>query len=620
MMRKSKIIKKIIITSIILSFIVIISIFIDLYRANIVFKEEIKDLTSIKMYDDQGEVFYEINNLHEATSILINEISDEAINTFITIEDKRFYQHSGFDIYSIIRAFFNNIGGNDIIGGSTITQQYIKNIYLSNKKSYIRKTREIYYAIKLESIYSKEEILEGYLNSIYFNHGIYGIHDASRYYFNVSPKDLTYAQAAVLAAIIKSPTNYSPDNNYEKNLKRKEIILKTLYEEGVINSSEYDSALNEKIIITKTKYQKHDPLTLYYKDMVLDELAKLNIKNKRLDIYTSFNRKLNSYLNSLINNSNLTSNIAVIIQNNKGQILALLGDKSYSGFNIATSGERQIGSTIKPMLYYLAIENGFTPLTSFISQKETFYINHQAYKFQNYNNLYANKKITLAYALATSDNIYAVKTHLFLKSQKLINFLKSFKIKNVEDYPSLALGSVNINLIKLSSIYNTFSTLGKYYEPSTVTKITIDNKTSYVRKTEGKQKLNKSSCYILNELMTGIFDTNLNNINQVTGSSIAQQINTKCAAKTGTTDYDSYIMGFTPYYTVSIWTGNIDNSLLTDKKAKSYPKELFAKTINFLSEENKNIWYQKPNDIYMEFVDPTGFNTGYKKLLPFKVN
>ena len=171
-MRKSKIIKKIIITSIILSFIVTISIFIDLYRANIVFKEEIKDLTSIKMYDDQGEVFYEINNLHEATSILINEISDEAINTFITIEDKRFYQHSGFDIYSIIRAFFNNIGGNDIIGGSTITQQYIKNIYLSNKKSYIRKTREIYYAIKLESIYSKEEILEGYLNSIYFNHGI----------------------------------------------------------------------------------------------------------------------------------------------------------------------------------------------------------------------------------------------------------------------------------------------------------------------------------------------------------------------------------------------------------------------------------------------------------------
>ena len=120
--------------------------------------------------------------------------------------------------------------------------------------------------------------------------------------------------------------------------------------------------------------------------------------------------------------------------------------------------------------------------------------------------------------------------------------------------------------------------------------------------------------------MTGIFDTNLSNINQVTGTSIAKHINTKCAAKTGTTDYDSYIIGFTPYYTVSIWTGNIDNSLLTDKKAKSYPKELFAKTISFLSEENKNIWYQKPNDIYMEFVDPTGYNTGYKKPLPFKVN
>ena len=146
-MRKSKIIKKIIITSIILSFIVIISIFIDLYRANIVFKEEIKDLTSIKLYDNNNEVFYEIYNHHDSSYIKIDNISDAAINTFISIEDKRFFQHSGFDIYSIIRAFINNLKGKSLIGGSTITQQYVKNIYLSNERSYIRKTREIYYAI-----------------------------------------------------------------------------------------------------------------------------------------------------------------------------------------------------------------------------------------------------------------------------------------------------------------------------------------------------------------------------------------------------------------------------------------------------------------------------------------
>lgn len=620
MMRKSKLIKNVIKTSIILSFFAVILIIIDLLQANIKFKEEIKDLTSIKMYDSKGNVFYEINNLHEATFIPIDEISKAAINTFIQIEDRRFYKHSGFDIYSITRAFINNMKNDNLIGGSTITQQYIKNIYLSNKKSYLRKTREIYYAIKLESLYSKKEILEGYLNTIYFNHGIYGIYDASKYYFNVEPKDLSYAQAAVLVAIIKSPAKYAPDFNFENNKKRKEIILLNLYENNIINIEEYQKAMAEKIVITKTPYQKYNPLILFFKDYVLQELARLQIDYKRLDIYTSFDLELNNYLQNVIDNSKILSDLCFVIQNNKGQIVALLGDKTYSDFNIATAGERQIGSTIKPFLYYEAINNGFSPLTTFVSQAETFYINHQDFHFQNNNQIYANKKITLAYALATSDNIYAVKTHLFLKSTKLINFLHNFNVTKFEDYPSLALGAVNMSLLRLTSIYNTFSTLGEYYEPSTITKIQIDGKTSFIRNLKGKQKLNKGSCFIINELLTGVFDTNLNDVNQVTGSSIASRLVTRCAAKTGTTDYDSYIIGFTPHYTVGIWAGNIDNSLFTNTKAKQLPKELFLKIINHLSEQNKNIWYQKPNDIYMDFVDPTGFNTGYKKLLPFKIN
>ena len=620
MMKKRKKYKKLIKTLLVMSLFVGFLVFLDLYKANITFKEEIKDLTSIKLYDNNNEVFYEIYNQHESTYVKIEDISQKALDTFINIEDKRFFKHSGFDIYSIIRAFINNLKNQSIIGGSTITQQYVKNIYLSNEKSYIRKTREIYYAIKMESIYSKQEILEGYLNSIYFNHGIYGIYDASKYYFNIEPKDLSLAQAAVLVAIIKAPAKYAPDVNPDKNKERKELILNYLFSEGIISETEHLIALNERITITKTKYQHYNPTTLYYKDYVLKEVKEMNIKSKQLAIYTNYNRQLNQYLSNILFKSDINSDLGLIVQDNKGRIIALLGNFSYKGYNVVTDGNRMIGSTIKPMLYYEALKKGFTPLTTFLSQHQTLYIDGDAYTIKNYNNKYENQDITLAYALATSDNVYAIKTHLFIKSDKLIGFLKKFKITKIDDYPSLALGTLNLNLLKLTSIYNTFANLGNYYNPSSIKEIRQNNRVLYINQDKHQALLDPSYCYIINELLTGTFDTNLNHVNQVTGTMISSELLPKCAAKTGTTDYDSYMIGFTPLFTVGIWTGNIDNTPLTNSDAKKFPKILFKNIINFLGSENKNIWYQKPNDVFLEFVDPTGFKTGYQKLLPFKIN
>ena len=161
-----------------------ILIIIDFHFTKISSADDISNLVKIKMYDRNNELFYEINNLHESTYVPLEDINENIIKTIIEIEDKRFYQHSGFDIYRIVKAIFHNLKDDDIIGASTITQQYVKNIYLTNEKSIKRKLNEIYYAIKLEGIYEKNEILEGYLNTIYFNHGIYGIYDAAKYYFN----------------------------------------------------------------------------------------------------------------------------------------------------------------------------------------------------------------------------------------------------------------------------------------------------------------------------------------------------------------------------------------------------------------------------------------------------
>ena len=613
-----KLFKKILKILLILLFIFFIIVFIDLKASKINSVEDISNLTKVKMYDRQNRVFYEINNLHESSYVRIEDINENIIKTIIEIEDKRFYKHKGFDLISITKAFINNIGGKPIMGGSTITQQYVKNIYLSNEKSLLRKIRELYFAVKIESIYSKEEILEGYLNTIYFNHGIYGIFDACKYYFNKTPNEISLAEASTLIAIIKSPATYSPVTNLENNTNRKEIILKTLLNNKKITEKEYNISINEKIIITKTKYQKYSNSVLFYKDIVLDEIKKTALKSRNFDIYTSFDIDVNNFIDTYINDNPILSDLAIVVLDNNANIVAATSKNyKYSTFNPSTSSLRMIGSAIKPMLYYEALNYGMSSISKFKSEETIFYINKKVYEPKNFNNKYENKKITMAYALATSDNIYAVKTHLYIGSNKLISFLNKFDVES-QNYPSLALGTAEMSLLKLTSIYNTFSRLGVYSDPKTISYINSNNKRYSIKTQKDIKLLNPSTSFIINELLTNTFDTNLGGSINVTGYSIADKLNVKVSAKTGLTDYDSYMIGYTPIYSVGIWTGNIDNSLHTDTFSKNFPKQAFLHIINYLSEENKNIWYDVPNDVYSVFTTPTGFNNNYLKLMYFK--
>ena len=613
-----KLFKKILKILIILLFIFFIIVFIDLKASKINSAEDISNLTKVKMYDRENRVFYEINNLHESSYVRIEDINENIIKTIIEIEDKRFYKHKGFDLISITKAFINNIGGKPIMGGSTITQQYVKNIYLSNEKSLLRKIRELYFAVKIESIYSKEEILEGYLNTIYFNHGIYGIFDACKYYFNKTPDEISLAEAATLIAIIKSPATYSPVTNLENNTSRKEIILKTLLNNKKITEKEYNISINEKITITKTKYQKYSNSVLFYKDIVLDEIEKTALKSRNFDIYTSFDIDVNNFIDTYINDNPILSDLAIVILDNNANIVAATSKNyKYSTFNPSTSSLRMIGSAIKPMLYYEALNYGMSSISKFKSEETIFYINKKVYEPKNFNNKYENKKITMAYALATSDNIYAVKTHLYIGSNKLISFLNKFDVES-QNYPSLALGTAEMSLLKLTSIYNTFSRLGVYSDPKTINYINSNNKRYSIKTQKDINLLNSSTSFIINEILTNTFDTNLGGSINVTGYSIADKLNVKVSAKTGLTDYDSYMIGYTPIYSVGIWTGNIDNSLHTDTFSKNFPKQAFLHIINYLSEENKNIWYDVPNGVYSVFTTPTGFNNNYLKLMYFK--
>src|SRR5690625_3720216 len=297
---------------------------------------------------------------------------------------------------------------------STISQHYAKNLYLTQEKTWLRKIKEAFYTIRLEMFYSKDEILTGYLNTIYYGHGAYGIESASKKYFNKHADDLTLAEAAMLAGVPKGPTYYSPYNDMERATERQQFILQLLYNEQQITKDQLATAQIEKITLEEN--QAEEPFASYYEDTVMKEARHIlggdtdSIKNGGYKIYTTLHRDLQTELEKIIkNNMKEDSDIeigAISLQPNTGAILALIGGRQYnkSSFNRATEAKRMVGSTFKPFLYYTALENGYTPSTMLKSEPTKFTIaDGNVYKPKNYNSYYAYKPISLAQAIALSD-------------------------------------------------------------------------------------------------------------------------------------------------------------------------------------------------------------------------
>ena len=341
-----------------------------------------------------------------------------------------------------------------ISGASTISQQYVKNLFLSFDKNFSRKIKEAWLTVRLETHYSKDQILEGYLNTINYGN-VFGIENASKYYFNKSAKDLNLAEASMIAGIPKWPTGYSPVNNYENAKKRQKEILSMMVKNKIITEKEMQEAYNQELKIVANSNTSHLKTLMYYQDAVLDELKSIpgiNL-NESLKVYTNLNLALQKNLEENINknmeNIDEAQIASIIIEPKTGKILALTGGKNFykSEFNRATDAKRAVGSTIKPFLYYQALKNGFTPSTTFTSERTTFvFSENQTYSPHNYANLYAEDDITMASAIVLSDNIYAIKTHLFLGEDKLVNIAKDLNISNnLKQIPSLALGSQEIS-------------------------------------------------------------------------------------------------------------------------------------------------------------------------------
>ncbi len=578
---------------------------------------DIENSNSIYMYDKDGKTFYEGNNGTKKW-IKLKDISKHLINATIYSEDKNFYEHNGFDIPRIIKSTLVNIKSKDLKeGASTITQQYARNLFLTFDKTWERKIKEAWYAFKLETQYSKDEILEGYLNTINYGNGILGIENAALYYFNKSAKDLTLAESSMLAGIPKSPNNYSPLNDEKAAKKRQKQILQSMVNNGVISQKEMNDVLNVKL----TYYGKKENLNLstimYYQDAVIRELESLkivsddSIRQEGLKIYTSLDVNAQTKLEESIKN-NLEKKdemqvSAIMMDPNNGEIIALAGGKDYSKsqYNRAIQSKRQVGSTMKPILYYAALENGLTAATTFLSKPTTFSLgNGLTYSPSNYADIYPNDKITMALAIAYSDNIYAIKTHFFLGEETLVKYAKKMGIKSkLEANASLPLGTNELSIKEFVTSYATLANTGYSVNAHLIKKVEDGSGNVIYKYNEKKEQiLNKSYTYILSELLSNTYDTTLTSYTAPTCASIAPRLTKKYAVKSGTTDYDLWTIGYNPDIVVGVWTGYDDNRKLSSTEYK-YAKNIWADAIENYLREKEQSWYEKPDNVIGVLTD-----------------
>ncbi|MFJ7639618.1 transglycosylase domain-containing protein [Peribacillus sp. NPDC097264] len=544
-------------------------------------------------YSHDGNVIGESDNGQKRYWVGLESISPELVKATVAVEDRQFYTHKGFDIKRIGGAILADVRAmSKVQGASTITQQYARNLFLDHDKTWSRKLNEAFYTIRLEMNYSKKDILEGYLNTIYYGHGAYGAQAASQYYFGKDAKDLTLPEASMLAGIPKGPSNYSPLDNLDKAKSRQKVVLHAMQTKDYISKADTDEALQASLSLNGEHGTVTKKMAPYFQDAVKQALkTQLHLDDRTIElgglkVYTTLDenqqRIAEESLSTVIPEQASIQASLVAMDPRTGEVRALVGGTDYtaSPFNRVTQALRQPGSTIKPLLYYSALENGFTPSTTLKSEATTFTFDdgHTSYKPHNYNYQYANDEITMAQAIALSDNIYAVKTHLFLGEQALVDAARRFGITSKMDaVPSLALGTSNVRPIEMVNAYGILANGGKKVEPTFITKVE-DRKGEVIfeRSQKGEQILDKDKAFVMTEMLTGVFDETLNGYTKVTGSTISSQLTHRVAGKSGSTSTDSWMVGYTPQLVAGVWTGYDQGKKIEIPAEKSYAKKIWA--------------------------------------------
>ena len=571
------------------------------------------------LYGADGSVIGEDHGGQNRYWVSFDNISSYVSDATVSIEDRKFYEHFGFDPWRIGGAIIANIkAGSSAQGASTITQQYARNLYLTHEKTWSRKWNELMYSLRLEMNYSKEEILEGYLNTVYYGHGAYGIEAASTFFYNKSASDLSLAEAAMLAGIPKGPSYYSPIIDFDRAKARQELILTSMVENGYLTAAEAETAKSEKLVFKEAEAEATEVIGPYFQDVITSQLTTLlDLSEDELEtggyhIYTTLDPKMQKeaehWVQEEMPDSDLQTSL-VAIDPKTGGVRAMVGGVNYaeSSYNRATQSKREPGSTIKPLLYYEALQHGFTAASTFMSEPTEFTYDEgrQTYSPDNFNHHYANDFITMQQALAVSDNIFAIKTHLFIGPDKLVDLAQVLGLGQFNNVPSLALGSEAVSLLDLTNSYVPFANNGLFGEPQFIEKVEdAEGTILYEQGPDLKPTLDPTSTFLMTEMMTGMFDPALNGYTTVTGNSVVPLLHRPVAGKSGSTPYDSWMVGFTPQLVTGIWVGHDRDKKLDQLSEGPISKKIWANFTEHALEGKLKLPFHEPGGVVQVEVDP----------------
>ncbi len=568
---------------------------------------------SIRVFDSQNKPIKEDNEINHAYAS-IDTLNDYTKEAFISVEDKTFYTHNGINPKRIIKAGINNFKSHSLKeGASTITQQLIKNTQLTSEKTYKRKIKEIALAQKIEKMYDKDELLEFYLNVIYFGNNCYGIESASNYYFSKSANELSLEESCTLAGMIKSPAKYSPIKNSENCLNRRNLVLKEMQKDGKISEEEYTIAKEKALSLNlnKTKINKLNS----YSQASIDEAEKiLGIPARQIaiggyKIYTYQNEEKQKALENALGRQDIDADYAgIVIDNEKCAVSAYIGDSTYK----ILDAKRQPGSCIKPILVYSPAlnEDIIYPCTQILDEKVTI----SDYSPKNVGNVYRGY-ISAREALSKSINVPAVKVLSYVGIEKAKKYAESMGLNfdEKDDSYTLALGGMTygVNLTQLAGAYTTFANNGIYKAPRFVSFITDkNNKLVYINKTQGEKVLREDSAYLMTDMLKTCAQSG-------TAKKLAS-LDCEIASKTGTVgksgskeNLDAWNISYTKDQTVGVWIGNLDNSPIR-YAGGNQPTEVVK---NYFTEYKDDSQFDRPDSVVEKKIDGIDLNENHRILL-----
>ena len=572
--------------------------------------------------------------------VSIEQVPGHAIDAVLAIEDSRFYRHKGLDPRGILRAMYTNLRYASIRqGGSTITQQLAKNYFLTPKRTVIRKLKELFMSLTIETMYEKNEILEIYLNEIYLGQkasvAVSGIGEASFFYFGKSVTDLSLNEAATIAGLIRGPNYYSPYFHKERCRKRRNMVLNAMYEKGWISNKELKTVL--PLPIKTVGYESYGKIAPYFMDYLSDQLNLLyspqDLSSLGLSIYTTLDTQVQKAAEKALNRGlerleklnpalgrkdpkKRLQGALVVMQPKTGYILAMVSGRDYSltQFNRITQARRQPGSAFKPFVYLSGLDE-LTPASILSNEPVTYEVDGKEWRPQNYAAM-TEKRVSVRQALAESINLATVDLAMKVGLDKIVSTAKQFGFStSLKPYPSIALGSSEVIPLELARAYCIFAGDGVLPYPLSMKEVLDENGKILERRLMSiKRVTTPAKAFIMNSLLQSVVETG------TAGSLRAMGISFPVGGKTGTTnDYkDAWFVGYTPDILALIWVGFDNNdSIFASGAGAALP--IWANLMNTLPQYISGDWFKMPSGVVQSIVCSESGQLVLKNRCPYPV-